>query len=67
MRSVNDLPNLEINFPFRGERKITRLGGDDRGKRIVIFLEGGRHKIAAQLASQLLQHGVSRRVSQFSI
>jgi hypothetical protein len=54
-----NLPQLEINFPFKGERWIARLGRDDRGQPIEIFLDGGHlHKTAAQLTSQLLQHGV---------
>jgi hypothetical protein len=54
-----NLPQIEIQFPFKGERYIARLGDDDTGQPIEIFLEGGRlHKTAAQLTSQLLQHGV---------
>jgi hypothetical protein len=53
------LPQIEIRFVFENERYIARLGRDDTGKPIEIFLDGGHlHKTAAQLTSQLLQHGV---------
>jgi hypothetical protein len=53
------LPNIEIQFMFEGERWIARLGRDDAGKPIEIALKGGHlHKTAAQLTTQLLQHGV---------
>jgi hypothetical protein len=53
------LPNIEIKFMFEGERWIARLGRDGAGKPIEIALKGGHlHKTAAQLTTQLLQHGV---------
>jgi hypothetical protein len=53
------LPQIEIKFVFEGERYIARLGRDDAGKPIEIVLNGGHlHKTAAQLTTQLLQHGV---------
>jgi hypothetical protein len=63
-----NLPQIEIRFPFKGERWITRLGRDDTGQPIEIFLDGGHlHKIAAQLTSQLLQHGVSVRTIRAAV
>jgi hypothetical protein len=55
---ITNLPNIEISFPFKGERWIARVG--DIGIPIEIILDDGRpHQIAAQLTSQLLQHGLS--------
>jgi hypothetical protein len=56
---TKSLPKIEIRFVFEGERYIARLGRDDAGKPIELFLDGGHlHKTAAQLTTQLLQHGV---------
>jgi hypothetical protein len=56
---MRGLPKIEIRFIFEGERYIARLGRDDAGKPIELFLDGGHlHRTAAQLTSQLLQHGV---------
>jgi hypothetical protein len=53
------LPQIEIRFVFEGEKYIARLGRDDVGNPIEIVLDGGHlHKTAAQLTTQLLQHGV---------
>ena len=53
------LPQIEINFLFEGERWIARLGDSYESRSIAIVLNGGPvHKVAAQLTSQLLQHGL---------
>jgi hypothetical protein len=54
-----NLPNIEIRFVYEGERWIARLGRNDVGQPIEVILDGGPlHKIAGQLTTQLLQHGV---------
>jgi hypothetical protein len=62
------LPQIEIRFVFEGERYIARLGRDDTGKPIEIVLDGGHlHKTAAQLTTQLLQHGVSLKAIRSAV
>jgi hypothetical protein len=62
------LPQIEIKFVFEGERYIARLGRDDMGKPIELFLDGGHlHKTAGQLATQLLQHGVSLKAIRSAV
>jgi hypothetical protein len=50
------LPRIEISFFYEGERWIARVG--DIGRGIEVTLDGGLHKMAAQLTTQLLQHGI---------